>query len=108
MTTSQPVEFLSEGVTVRGNLYLPEGEGPFPTVVMAGGWCYVKELREPQYAQAFVDRGYAALIFDYRKVGASDGARRQHLDPWEQVEDYRNAISWVETRPELDADRIAA
>lgn len=108
MTTPQPVEFLSEGVTVRGDLYLPEGDGPFPTIVMAGGWCYVKELRQPQYAQEFVDRGYAALIFDYRNIGASAGTRRQHLDPWAQVEDYRNAISWVETRPELDADRIAA
>ena len=30
------VEFLSKGETVRGDLYLPEGEGPFPVIVMAG------------------------------------------------------------------------
>ena len=106
--SSQAVEFQSGGVTVRGDLYLPEGEGPFPVVVMAGGWCYVKELRQPQYAAEFVARGFAVLIFDYRYMGASDGQPRQHLDPWEQIEDYRNAITYLETRSDIDADRIGA
>jgi predicted acyl esterase len=100
------VEFLSGGVTLRADLYLPEGDGPFPVVVMAGGWCYVKELRQPQYAAEFVRRGFAALIFDYRNIGASEGQTRQHLDPWEQIEDYRNAISFVERQSEIDPDRI--
>lgn len=104
--SAQPVEFTSGGETVRGDLYLPEGDGPFPVVIMAGGWCYVKELRQPQYAQEFVARGFAALIFDYRRLGASDGAPRQHLDPWDQIEDYRNAITYAETRDDLDSNRI--
>jgi fermentation-respiration switch protein FrsA (DUF1100 family) len=104
--TSLEVEFNSEGDTVRGDLFLPEGDGPFPVIVMAGGWCYVKELRQPDYAKRFVERGMAALIFDYRRFGASDGEPRQHLDPWDQIADYRNAISFVETRSELDADRV--
>lgn len=102
------VEFDSCGVRIRADLLLPEGSGPFPVVVMAGGWCYVKELRQPQYAKEFVDRGFAALIFDYRHMGASDGEPRQHIDPWAQIEDYQNAISWVENQPELDSDRIGA
>jgi len=74
---------------------------------MAGGWCYVKELVQPYYAQAFVEAGCAALVFDYRRFGASDGAPRQHLDPWDQIEDYKNAISYVETLETVDPDRIA-
>lgn len=108
MSVKEEVSFESEGVTVRGDLYLPEGSGPHPTVVMAGGWCYVKELRQPDYAKAFVDAGIAALIIDYRNMGASDGDVRQHIDPWAQIEDYKNAISYVETRDDLDADRIGA
>lgn len=100
------VSFLSGGETVRGDLLLPDGEGPFPVVVMAGGWCYVKELRQPQYAADFVRRGFAALIFDYRRMGASAGEPRQHIDPWDQIEDYKNAISFAAEQPELDADRI--
>jgi len=73
---------------------------------MAGGWCYVKELVQPDYAKAFVASGLAALVFDYRNLGTSDGEPRQHLDPWQQIEDYKNAISYAETRSEIDADRI--
>jgi uncharacterized protein len=102
------VEFASEGTTVRGWLYLPEGEGPHPAVVLAGGWCYVRELVMPYYAQAFAERGIAALVFDYRNLGVSEGVPRQHLDPWMQVRDYQNAVSFLTTRPEVDADRIGA
>ena len=100
------VEFVSGGETVRGHLYLPEGEGPHPIAVMAGGWCYVKELVQPYYAKAFVEAGCAALVFDYRGFGSSDGAVSQHLDPWAQIEDYKNAISFAETLGGIDADRI--
>jgi len=98
MPQPRRVEFTSEGETIAADLYLPDGvEGPLPIVVMAGGWCYVKELVQPHYAEAFVRVGCAALVFDYRRFGASDGTPRQHLDPWDQIEDYRNAISYAKT-----------
>ncbi|HVX34265.1 MAG TPA: alpha/beta hydrolase [Solirubrobacterales bacterium] len=101
------VEFRSGGETVRGWLYVPEGAaGPVPLVVMAGGWCYVKELVQPHYAERFEREGLAVLLFDYRNFGASGGARRQHIDPVAQIEDYKNAISYAETLPEVDAERI--
>ncbi|MFC1579784.1 alpha/beta hydrolase [Thermodesulfobacteriota bacterium] len=101
------IEFKSDGVTCRGWLYTPdEGEGPFPTVVMAGGWCYVKEVVMPHYADFFVKAGLAALLFDYRCFGDSDGEPRQHINPNDQVEDYKNAISFAETLPEVDPNRI--
>lgn len=101
------IEFTSGGETVRGWLYTPdESDGPFPVIVMAGGWCYVKELVQPHVAQLFADAGLAAILFDYRNFGASDGARRQHIDPNAQLEDYRNAISFAETLPEVDPERI--
>jgi fermentation-respiration switch protein FrsA (DUF1100 family) len=104
----ESVEFQSGGETVRGDLYMPEGPGPHPIVVMAGGWCYVKELVQPRYAELFAEAGVAALVFDYRCLGASDGLPRQHIDPNAQIEDYRNAISYVERRDDLDSDRIGA
>jgi uncharacterized protein len=101
------VEFESGGDVVRGWLYTPdEAEGPYPVIVMAGGWCYVKELVQPHYAEMYAEAGLAALLFDYRNFGSSDGARRQHIDPNMQLEDYRNAISLAETLDELDPDRI--
>ncbi len=102
----ESVEFQSGGETVRGDLYLPEGDGPHPIVVMAGGWCYVKELVQPRYAELFAQAGVAALVFDYRCLGASDGEPRQHIDPDMQLEDYRNAISYVTRQDNLDSDRL--
>ncbi len=101
------MEFRSGEDTVRGWLYAPdEGEGPFPCVVMAGGWCYVKKLVQPRYAELYARSGLAALLFDYRNFGDSGGARRQHIDPAWEIEDYRNAISFAETQAEVDAERI--
>ena len=101
------IEFKSKGTICRGWFYLPDqGKRPFPIVIMAGGWCYVKEIVMPYYADFFVQRGLAALIFDYRNLGASDGLPRQHINPQGQIEDYKNAISFIETIPEVDPERI--
>lgn len=101
------IEFNSNGELCRGWLLTPdEGEGPFPTIVMAGGWCYVKEIVMPEYAKFLLEEGCAVLLFDYRNFGSSEGKIRQHLDPWAQIDDYRNAISFAERLPEVDAERI--
>jgi fermentation-respiration switch protein FrsA (DUF1100 family) len=102
------VEFASGGETLAALLFLPAGGGPFPAVVLGGGWCYVKELVQPSYARIFARDGIAALIFDYRYMGASSGEPRQHIDPWQQIEDYRNAISYMQGREEIDPERIGA
>jgi uncharacterized protein len=102
------VEFASVGERLVGLLYLPAGDGPHPVVVMAGGWCYVKELVQPRFAEEFARSGLAALIFDYRYMGGSSGEPRQHIDPWQQIEDYRNAISYLEGHNEVDGERIGA
>lgn len=101
------VSFLSQGTTIRGTLILPDGaKGDVPLAIMAGGWCYVKEIVMPHYAKPLVAAGVGVLMFDYRNFGASDGDRRQHLDPWAQIEDYKNAISFAETLPGVDKARI--
>jgi uncharacterized protein len=102
------VEFSCEGQRIDALLYLPDGPGPHPAVVMAGGWCYVKELAQPAYAEVFAAAGLAALIFDYRHVGGSEGEPRQHLDPWRQIEDYRSAVSYLSRREDVDSERIGA
>ena len=47
------VEFQSEGTTVRGWLYVANESNRSPAVVLAGGWCYVREIVMPVYAKAF-------------------------------------------------------
>jgi fermentation-respiration switch protein FrsA (DUF1100 family) len=103
----QDVEFDAEGVTLRGWLYVPDGaSGPVPAIVMAHGFSAVKEMYLDRFAEAFEQAGLAALVFDNRNFGASDGEPRQEIDPWAQVRDYRHAITYARSRPEVDRDRI--
>ena len=103
----QDVEFQAEGPRLRGWLYTPDAGGrPFPTVVMAHGFSAVKEMYLDRFAEAFAEVGLAALVFDNRNFGASDGSPRYEIDPWTQVHDYRDAISYARTRPEVDRDQI--
>ncbi|WP_428661511.1 alpha/beta hydrolase [Reyranella sp.] len=102
------VEFKTEdGVTLRGWLYLPDQmHGRVPAIIMAHGFSAVKENYLDKYAEVYAAAGLAALVFDNRNFGASDGEPRQHIDPWRQVADYRDAITYVSTLPEVDDTRI--
>ena len=103
----QDIEFKAEGPRLRGWLYTPDqGSGAYPTVVMAHGFSAVKEMYLDSFAEAFAAAGLAALVFDNRNFGASDGEPRLEIDPWAQVSDYRDAITYARTRLEVDRDRI--
>jgi uncharacterized protein len=101
------IEFNAEGVLLRGWFYRAEERaGRAPTVVMAHGFSAVKEMYLDAFAEVFVAAGLNALVFDNRGFGASDGAPRQEIDPWQQVRDYRHAITYAGTLDEVDATRI--
>src|SRR5213080_1884214 len=103
----QDIEFNAEGTTLRGWLFTPDaGHRPFPTIVMAHGFSAVKEMYLDSFAEFFANAGLGALVFDNRNFGASDGEPRQEIDPWAQVRDYRHAITYARTRPEVDRERI--
>jgi uncharacterized protein len=47
-----------------------------------------------------------AVVFDYRYLGESEGEPRGQIFPWEQIEDFRNAITFAQMQPEVDAAKI--
>src|SRR4051812_1437903 len=102
------IEFKTEdGLTLRGWHYVPEGSSRrVPTIVMAHGFSAVKEMFLDKFADEFASQGLAALVYDNRNFGASDGHVRQEIDPWQQVRDYRDAITFAETLSETAPDRI--
>jgi uncharacterized protein len=107
MAQRQDVEFPAEGgVTLRGWLFVPDGPAPHPAITMAHGFAGVKEHGLERFARAFTDAGFVVLVHDHRSFGASDGAPRFDVDPWVQIADWRRAISFLESRPAVDADRI--
>ena len=59
-----------------------------------------------EFAEAFCDAGLCALVYDNRNLGASDGEPRQEIDPYQQMRDYRHAITFARTLDEVDGERI--
>src|SRR6476620_10750529 len=107
MVQRRDVEFTAEGgVKLRGWLFVPDGSGPHPAITMAHGYAGVREHGIERFARAFADAGFVVLLHDHRAFGASDGEPRQDVDPWRQIADWRRAISFLESRPEVDASRI--
>jgi fermentation-respiration switch protein FrsA (DUF1100 family) len=104
---SRAVAFYSEGSKIAGDLYLPEGgdAAGAPCIVLCHGFAGIKEVALPAYAVRFAREGYAALVFDYRGFGGSEGTRGR-LIPTEQIVDIRNAITFAESLSEVDASRV--
>ena len=101
------IEFPSTGVILRGWLYRPEGVTPAPVIVMAHGFSAVKEMYLDRYAEVFAEAGFAVLVFDLANFGASGGEPRQEANPWQQIEGYRDAITFACGLAGIDAARVA-
>jgi alpha-beta hydrolase superfamily lysophospholipase len=103
----EAVVWFSQGTKMAGRVFLPKDYQPgkrLPTVVLVHGYTGTMSSLVA-FAAAFADAGFLSFIFDYRGWGQSEGEKFR-LDPFEQVEDIRNAITWVASRPECDASRI--
>jgi uncharacterized protein len=102
------VEFEVEGGDrLRGWLFTPTtARKRYPAISMAHGYAGVKEHGLKRFAQAFTQAGFVVLVHDHRNFGASDGVVRQDIDPWRQIADWRRAISFLESRPDVDPGRI--
>lgn len=99
---------LSDGLhenTLRFEYYVPYRSDRAPVVIIlpVSGGGYVLER---YFARNLAEAGYAVLIA-YRERGAkpTDGEEANRL-LLESVLRNQRIIDWVETRPELDADRI--
>lgn len=104
----ETVEFKAlDGTQLAAFLYIPDGgKGPYPAIVLSHGFGAVKEMALDQYAEKFSAAGFVCLVYDHRNTGASGGEPRGEIDPWQQVSDMRDAITWIGSRAEVDPDQI--
>jgi len=70
---------------------------------MAGGRYNI----ERTFARYFARRGFAVVLAYRRKT--SREPKIEAIDPWvkQSVEDNRQALDWIESRAELDSNRVA-
>ena len=106
----QRVHFSSAGLQLAGILHLPADMKPGerrPAFMVLHGFGSNKDSGTSRAAaELFASLGYVALRFDMRGCGESKGERGRVIC-LEQVEDTRNAVSYLQTRPEVIKDRIA-
>jgi uncharacterized protein len=97
-------KFPSGDLSLRGKLVLPQGDGPFPAVVIVHGsesYSAVDYYSEPYLYAA---NSFAALAFDKRGTGESEGRYLQNFHVLS--DDVVAAVRWLRTQPEIDASRI--
>jgi carboxymethylenebutenolidase len=64
--TGESVNYVPDDAASRGYLAVPEGEGPFPALILIHEWNGLVD-RIRQVADAFADEGYVALAADLYK-----------------------------------------
>ena len=101
------VHFYSHGRKLAGIWRTPdEIGGPLPAIVQGPGWMGLKDAKlYLRYHEALTAAGFAVLIFDYRGFGDSEG---DEFSIAGQLDDLVNAVSYLTSRDDVDADRIGA
>ncbi|WP_339230610.1 alpha/beta fold hydrolase [Aeribacillus sp. FSL K6-2833] len=102
------ISFYSEGYKLDGTLYLPDDYQPGekrPAIIPNSGYNGLNVFYPRLFARNLTESGYVCLGFDYRGFANSEGIKgRVILD--EQVEDIKNAISFLQIQEEVDPERI--
>jgi alpha-beta hydrolase superfamily lysophospholipase len=84
--------FTRDGDQLVGTLHLPV-DRPLAAVVTTGPLTSVKEQATGAYARALAERGFAALAFDHRTFGESEGQPRQLEQPEGKAADVSAAVT---------------
>lgn len=106
----QAVSFNSAGLKLAGTLHLPDGMKPgekrAAIVVLHGFGSNKNGGTAAVAAKLFEALGYVTLRIDMRGCGESEGTRGKVIC-LEQVEDASSAVSYLATRDDVIAERIA-
>jgi dienelactone hydrolase len=97
-------------LAIDATLVLPAGPGPFPAVVQLHG-CGGIEAQSFRWARWLADHGYAALVVDSFRARHVKGDCRTGPDEppvTARFDDAFGALRYLQTRPEVRADRVAA
>src|SRR5579884_3692044 len=103
------ISYYSDGLKLSGILSTPENfrEGTrCPGVLLVPGFMSTADAFFPGFAEELNAGGFVSLTMDFRGFGQSEGVRGEVI-PYLQIYDASNAISYLQSRPEVDPDKIA-
>lgn len=97
------VTFKSDDIELVARYYVKDGEqGRRPGIVLGHGFAGV---RYPKMAAHLANLGYGVLSIYFRGYGTSGGVRGRVV-PREQVSDFKNSLSYLAQRGDIDPDRV--
>lgn len=95
---------MRDGTLLATDLYLPQGDGPFPVVLTRTPYGRVKRGKD---AGSFVNDGYVFIIQDMRGRFDSQGENLPfHGCGWSEHQDGVDTLAWIKQQPWCDG-RIA-
>jgi dienelactone hydrolase len=130
--TRRETTYYSDDVPCYATMFYPKGfstAGKTPAIVLGQGWAGTHFSIE-KYGARLAERGFVTMVIDYRGWGLSDGfvtlaermknddsvrytrkkadvvIKRTRLIPLKQVDDVRNAMSYLQGEPGVNPDRI--
>jgi dienelactone hydrolase len=108
MSVSRKELTFASGQDTCAAWFYPAAEhmGVRPVIVMAHGLTGTRRDRLGAFADRFAAAGIAALVFDYRGFGDSTG-EPDLFEPSRQLEDWRAAIAFTRSLPDIDPERVA-
>ncbi len=100
------ISFNSDGITLRGWFYKQKSESQRPCIILTHGFSALKEHYLDKFADKFANAGFNVMVYDNRNFGESDGEPRLEVNPSAQVSDIRNAITFAQTIPGVNPNKI--
>jgi predicted acyl esterase len=107
---------MSDGVRIAATYYVPDGSPPpggWPAVMLLHGLGGSRTAPTPlgmslnaTAETQLVPQGYAALTFDARGHGQSEGL--VSIDGPREIQDVRELFGWLAAEPEVNGQRIGA
>ncbi|MEZ5730371.1 MAG: alpha/beta fold hydrolase [Burkholderiaceae bacterium] len=105
----EKLTFESDGLELSAVLHIPDSYQAgqrLPAFIVLHGFVGSKDESHAQIQAEMMEAfGYAALRFDFRCCGESQGERGQ-VRCHDQVADAKNALTFLAKRPEIDPSRI--
>lgn len=101
-------ELVVDGRLLRGNVRMPDGEGPFPTIIFLHGftvWKTGPQRLYEEFVRDAVTAGYCVIRYDFYGCGESDGDFCE-MTIGSEMNETCAIYQWAKEQSYVDPDKV--